>query len=116
MSPKSKTTAAEGYGELPLEQLEAIAKSHLHVGQTVMVLTRGYHWVGRIASVTALQLVLVQTTCFVNIGQLDAALSGRWDDRAKGRQSPPLAPVAIYRPGSEVIDWPYELPSRPIGS
>ena len=97
------------------EQLENVGLNHVKVGQNVMILTRGYHWVGEIAFVSALKIILVKATMFVNIGQIDSAMAGKFDDRAHGRQIPPNQPVEIFRPSADIIDWPHTLPTKAIG-
>lgn len=109
------TTKGAPPSPMSIDDLAELAATHCRAGQTVLVLTRGYHWVGRIAAATALQLVIVEATCFVDLGQIADAMAGHFSSEARGRQVPPRQPVAIYRPGSEVIDWPYTLPTKAIG-
>lgn len=87
-------------------------QDHVIEGALVLVLTRGYHYVGRIASVTALRLVLVDATLFVDVGQIDQAVSGKWGGDAHGRQ---VGDVDLYRPGCDCIRYTGALPTRPIG-
>jgi hypothetical protein len=85
------------------------------VGAKVLVLTRGYHWVGEIAAITALSVVLVKATCFVDIGQLDNAFIGKWDADAHGRQVPLRQAVSLFRSSADLIEWPHALPTKAIG-
>ena len=82
------------------------------VGNPYIVLTRGYHYVGRLVHMTALQIILDRATIFVDIGQLDAVFEGR-PREAHGRPIPEGSYARITAIGSELIDWPadVELPN-----
>jgi hypothetical protein len=88
-------------------------QDHVVEGALVLVLTRGYHFVGRIVLVTALRLVLVDATMFVDVGQIDLAVKGEWDGNAHGRQ---VGDADLYRPSCDILRFRGALPKAPIGN
>jgi hypothetical protein len=87
-------------------------EDHVVVGKNVLILTRGYHYVGKIAYVNALRIVLSQATLFVDVGQIDNAVAGKWDGDAKGRQ---IGNVDLLRPNCDTLNYRGDLPNRAIG-
>ena len=84
----------------------------LQPGRNVLVLTRGYHWVGRLVSVSPLRILLADATMFVDVGQIDIACRGEFVGEAHGRQ---VGTVSLPATGADVIDWPHTLPTKAIG-
>ncbi len=85
------------------------------VGKAYLLLTRGYHWTGRLIASTALEYVLDDACCFVDVGQLDGAFVGQWSSEARGRPVPSGQLVRITRLGTELVDYSGELPRDAIG-
>jgi len=90
--------------------------SEPEIGKPYLLLTRGYHWTGRLVAATALEYVLDEACCFIDVGQLDGAFVGSWSSEARGRPVPSGQHVRITRLGTELIDYAGELPRHAIGS
>ena len=83
-------------------------------GNTVLVLTPSYHWVGRIVGVTPFTLILDDAMMFVEVGQIEDACQGRWRN-AHGDPIPSGQLVEVPRPpSSQVIEYRGELPRERI--
>ena len=86
-------------------------KHDIEVGQKLFVRTVTHHYVGLVAEILEMGVVLTSASWVADDGRFSTCAQGTWDDRSEVEPFPPAKRVTIYF-GGFIDSWVFdgELP------